>query len=171
MRLRVVALTGLVTASVGQLACSDRKPATAPPPPPRVLDAAVAVDAAEVADPAWPRRPAPPPLAADPRPLDPRAFPDQLNPHHPSLGMIYAAGDGGCIVYPRDGQPHPPGWFPAPQPVECPRAMLDAAWGHCLGPSTLARSADGKDCTCWPGSGDPPPEPFRVPCPSTGGTP
>ncbi len=111
------------------------------------------------------RREPPPPLVADDRPITFVDFPRELNPRDPARGMIHASAGGGCHVYVRDDSPRPPGKFPPETPIACPPVMRASEWGHCVGSGTISANLDGTQCICQPGDGDPPPKPFRMPCP------
>ena len=112
------------------------------------------------------RREAPPPLPPDTRPISFVDFPHDLNVRDPERGTIYASADGGCHVHASDGQPRPPGQFPPETPIDCPPAMRAAEWGYCVGSGIVSANAEGDQCICQPGDGDPPPKPFRIPCPA-----
>lgn len=112
-----------------------------------------------------PRRAPPPARADDPRPIEHAQYTVMLNATDPSRGTIFASSDGGCHVFVRDGGHHPPGWFPPPTPVACPPAMLAVEWGYCVDAGILMATPARDACICEPGTGDPPPPAFRVPCP------
>ena len=87
-----------------------------------------------------------------------------LNETLPSGERVYASADGGCHYYVQSAEPRPPGQMGPSRKVQCPDAMLDAAWGHCTGGSSLYVDSAGEICTCAP-TGNPPPPNYGIPCP------
>lgn len=133
-------------------------PVDPPPPPPRV-DAPVEVASS----------PPPPPATGAPS-APPRSgrgtkgpYTKVRNPYHPKHGVIYR-GARGCFVHVDDGKTRPPGVFPPPTAVACPKEMESDAWTECLGETVMSNDA-GDSCECFV-SGNPPPPPRALPrCP------
>lgn len=147
---RLLLISGL---SLGS-ACVPR----ATPPDP---DLAVEQPTRNPPAPRWQTRPAAEPLAPD---LPVGGLDRLLNETLPSGERVYASSSGGCHYYAKTDQPRPPGQMGPIRDLRCPDAMLDPAWGHCTGGSSLFVDSAGEICTCAP-TGNPPPPAYGIPCP------
>ena len=146
----------VAVASVPALGCRATEPplpGNPPPPPPRETPPLEIASA--------PSSTAAPPATAPtaPRPTGRGTkgpYTKPKNAYHPKHGMIYR-GPKGCFVRISDGKQRPPGAYPPPTDVACPKEMESEAWGECVGETVMSNDA-GDSCECFV-SGNPPPPP------------
>lgn len=95
-----------------------------------------------------------------------------LNPKDDQGRTIFTTSTGECYVHtplPADEPPGPPGSPNVKREIiDCPEAMMDAAWDSCMA-GTLLRMPNDR-CVCNPTFGNPPPPPYHAECPGQAGS-